>query len=211
MLLAVTAFVVGLSGAVVPGPLFTLTVAGAARIGGRAGLLTALGHGLVEAPLVVGLAFGLTRFLALPGVTAVIGIGGGLMLAWMGWGLLRAPADLVAAGAETGGSRHGGSLVLGGALASVSNPYWVLWWATVGTAYVVAGLRHGVLGVALFYLGHYLADVIWFGAVGYGVAAGRRVLGARAHAWLLAGSGVFLIALAGYFIYYGLGQMGLVA
>lgn len=211
VLLAVTSFVVGLSGALVPGPLFTVTVAGAARIGGRAGLLTVLGHGLVEVPLVVALALGLNRFLALPGVTAAIGIAGGLMLAWMGWGLLRSPGAQVAAGAEAAGRPQGGSLVLGGALASVSNPYWVLWWATVGTAYILTGLHHGIVGIVLFYAGHYLADVVWFAVVGYGVAAGRRVLGTRVYAWLLAGTGVFLIALAGYFIYYGFGQMGRIA
>jgi len=57
--LFLTDFAVGLSGAMMPGPISTITLAQSVKRGVRAGPLITTGHALMEGLLVVALAFGL--------------------------------------------------------------------------------------------------------------------------------------------------------
>src|SRR3990172_5776081 len=85
-----TSFVVSLSGALMPGPLFTLTVRETLRRGFWAGPVVTVGHAVIELALVIGLAVGLKRFLQDEGpATAAIALAGGAFLLWMGYEMLR--------------------------------------------------------------------------------------------------------------------------
>ncbi|HEY3315842.1 MAG TPA: LysE family transporter [Bacillota bacterium] len=214
--LFLTAFVVGLSGALMPGPLLTVTIRQVAERGFWAGPRAVAGHGLVELAVVVALSFGLGSYLAHPSVTGGIGIVGGVVLVWMAWETLRSSGRVAArlgamrgtAGSEpaepTAGSR--GRLsdpVLAGLAASVSNPYWVLWWATIGASYIALSLKLGALAVAAFYVGHILSDLAWLASVSGAVAGGRRLLGPAIFRGLLVVCGLFLAGLGGYFALSG--------
>ncbi len=93
--------------------------------------------------------------------------------------------------------------VVAGALVSISNPYWVLWWATVGVSYVALALRQGPLGLGSFYVGHILADLSWYSLVAFVITAGRSLLSQPVYRGILLICGLFLIALSVYFIYSG--------
>lgn len=221
-----TALVVGYSGALMPGPLLTMVVAESARRGARVGPLAITGHGILELALLGGLAFGLTQVLSSPAVSAVIGVVGGAVMLWMGGGMaLEAARNRVDLGLKThaSGNRTGAAgeeraalprrsasprehwlrPVLSGAVVSFSNPYWSLWWATIGAAYVVAAAVHGVAGIAAFFVGHILSDFTWYGFVSVSVAYGRRFLGHAFYRWLIFCCGVFLVGLAFSFIVWG--------
>ena len=71
-----TSFLVGLSGALMPGPLLAVTVGEAARRGFWAGPLLILGHGILELALVVALVAGLSRLVGNNLVSGVVGIVG---------------------------------------------------------------------------------------------------------------------------------------
>jgi threonine/homoserine/homoserine lactone efflux protein len=170
--------------------------------GHSAGPLVALGHGIAEVALVASLALGLSQLLQQPLVAGGIGLAGGFCLLYMGTGMLRAPvpATLIAGGVQAQG---GLGPVAAGMLTSVSNPYWVLWWATVGAAYLLITMQYGVVGVVAFYLGHFMADLGWLSAIGSAVAAGRRLLTPRIYRGILFVCGLFLLALGLYFLYSG--------
>ena len=144
-----TSFLVGLSGALMPGPVLTMTIAQAMKRGHVAGPLVSLGHGVVEGTLVIALTLGLSQVLQLPLVTGLIGVLGGLCLLYMGAGMIRAPApsDL---SVSKQGSVGGIGPVLAGALTSVANPYWVLWWATIGAAQLLLAFKFGAIGILAF-------------------------------------------------------------
>lgn len=89
LLLGWQAFVVGFSGAMVPGPLFTLTVAETIRRRWLVGIPLIAGHAILETLLVVGLTAGLGTFLVQPAVMATIGLVGGAMLWWLGYGTVK--------------------------------------------------------------------------------------------------------------------------
>jgi threonine/homoserine/homoserine lactone efflux protein len=193
----VTSFIVALSGALMPGPLLTVTVGEAARRGFWAGPLIIVGHALLELALVLLLLAGIGVWLHRPAVLGTVGVLGAGMLGWMGVGLLKASRHShleLDARTETG--LHP---VAAGVLMSAANPYWLIWWLTIGLGYVMFSMKYGFLGVALFYVGHILADFAWYTLVSGAVAKGRHFLSDKYYRGFLAGCGVFLFGFGGYF------------
>ena len=225
-----TSFGVGFTGALMPGPLTTLAVRETMRRGFWAGPLLAAGHSLLELPLVIGLALGLSRFLDNDPVKAGIGIVGGIFLLWMGVHILgalpkEAPA-LASPQADDPDPAHDGSrrrhwigslaapnqswpsgaLVLGASavLVSLSNPGFTAWWATAGTLLVRQGLDDGAAGVASIYTGHILSDIVWLSLLGLVLTSGRRVMSGLVYRAVLGVCAFFLLALGAYFMASGL-------
>ena len=95
------------------------------------------------------------------------------------------------------------ALVPAGALVSVSNPYWVLWWASIGAAYMSESLEEGAAGVASFFTAHILSDFAWLTLVAFVLATGRRLISRRLYRGILAACGLFLVVLGVRFLYAG--------
>lgn len=208
-----TAFMVGLSGALMPGPLLTLTIEESARRGAAAGPLLVLGHGLLELLMLFLLLFGLGGFLAHPVVSRVIAFLGGGVLLWMGAGMLRSarmePLQLEFPKEGSGPKllpRPVFQTVAAGGIISLANPYWLLWWATIGAAFVAQAARLEAAGIAFFFGGHIFSDLGWYSLVACGVAAGRRFLGRQTYQYLIMFCGLFLMVLGILFI--GAGYRG---
>ena len=199
--LGLAAFVIGLSGAMSPGPYLTMTIARTLRDGRLSAFLMLVGHALLEAALLIGFAFGLANILKSPAVARVMSGVGGVVLVWMGvsllWGAWRGTisADLHAAEepAKMGPVAHG-------AIVSLSNPYWTLWWATIGITLALRGLEFGPVGVLAFFVGHELADLAWYSVVILAVSAGRHLLSDRVYRLIMGVLGAFLLYLGGSFI-----------
>lgn len=196
-----TSFLVALSGALMPGPLLTVTMGEAARRGFWAGPLIILGHGLLELTLLVLLLVGVGVWLNRPSVLGTVGLLGGALLAWMAWGLLRASRhsrlDL------DQGRTSGWHPVWTGIFMSLANPYWLIWWLTIGLGYVLFSAKFGLLGISLFFAGHILADLAWYSLVAAAVAWGRNFLSDGWYRGFLAGCGAFLLLFGGYFGFQG--------
>jgi len=230
----VTSFGVGFTGALMPGPLTTVAVRESIQRGFWAGPLLAAGHSLIELALVIGLALGLSRFLAEDPVKAGVGIAGGLFLLWMGVHIVtsRAEPPLVVerpAPSDGPGAAYDGSwrrrwlrslaggeaaskslprtaaVVMSAAiLVSVLNPGWIAWWASVGSAFISQSLEQGAAGVASFYVGHILSDILWLTLLAFVLASGRRVMSGGVYRGVLVVCGLFLLGLGTYFLASGL-------
>jgi threonine/homoserine/homoserine lactone efflux protein len=239
-----SSFLISLSGALMPGPLFTLSVRETLRRGFWVGPLLATGHALIELVLVVGLALGLSQFLGEGKGTATIAMLGGAFLIWMGcemlltaprqqlrltpnerrwtpqpvpvpiedppWGGLSYRQRLLAAmrGNDTPGTTSGirslsALLVPAGVLVSVANPYWIIWWATIGMAYIDKALDHGAAGVGSFFTAHILSDFAWLSLVAFALVTGRRLMSTPVYRGILMVCGGFLVGLGSWFIYSG--------
>lgn len=197
-----TALIVALSGAMVPGPLLTVTISETARRGQVAAFLLIVGHSLLELLLVVGFAFGLLTILESPLIIRSIGVLGGAFLLWMGYGLIvdsyRGRMSLDFKGNEAYSSA---GPVIQGVVTSISNPYWTLWWVTIGAGFVLSSLKYGLAGLLVFYIGHIMGDFLWYAAIAYSVATGKRFLSDKVYHGILFGCGLFLIVLAATFIF----------
>jgi threonine/homoserine/homoserine lactone efflux protein len=193
----VSSFVVGLSGALMPGPMLTVTIAEATRRGAWAGPLIVLGHGIIEFSLFIALVLGLGEILKHNLVFGIVGTGGALVLIWMGVNMVRGikTATLKFQLDEGEQSRP----VLAGLLTSISNPYFIIWWATIGLSYIAVSQRQGIIGLGSFYSGHIMADVVWYCAVAAAVTAGKKIMNDRTYRWIIALCGGFLVCLGLYF------------
>lgn len=199
-----TAFVIGLSGAVMPGPLLALTLGEAARYGFWAGPLLVLGHGILELALVIAVVLGLSNFIESDLVLSSIGIVGGAVLVVLGLGTARRgwqrlPAPTVG----SAGLERNRKLVLSGVFVSFSNPHWSLWWATIGMTYLLWSLKLGAIGVASFFSGHILADLGWYALVAFIIATGKKAVPDATYHWLLIFCGLALVGLGVYFLASG--------
>jgi threonine/homoserine/homoserine lactone efflux protein len=203
-------FMIALSGALMPGPLLAVTITESTARGPVAGPLLMLGHMILEGVLVAAIALGLATFLQHPAVIAAISFGGGAVLIWMGWGMVRARGGgMTVDGPVADGARRGRMHpVVAGVVVSLANPYWTIWWVTIGLAYAVAAGKFGVAGVAAFFVGHILADFTWYGLVSFSVARGRKSLPDRVYRWLIRVCGITLLLFAVWFIWGGVKTVG---
>ena len=194
-----SAFLIGFSGALMPGPMFALVLSGSSKSGFKAGPLTVLGHGILELALVIGLVLGLGSLLQNETVFKIIGIVGGAVLVYLGIDMIRsirqAKIDL-----EKGGKDPGKSLIFHGIIASLSNPYWIMWWATIGMALILSASKYKLWGVIVFFIGHILSDLVWYSSVSFAVDRGRKFLSQKVYKGIIAVCGVFLIGFGIYFI-----------
>ena len=220
-----SSFLVSLTGALSPGPLTTLAVREGVRRGFWSGPLLAMGHGAIELALVVGLALGLNQVFDNDAVAAAIALVGGLFLLWLGWQVVRtAPRQELAitpaspseassatprlpahgeaspAAPRVHSLRAAGALATMGVAMSLSNPFWFVWWASIGSAYIVQALDQGAAGVASFYGGHVLADLGWLSLIAFALTTGRRLMTRWAYRSVLMGCGAFLLGLGVWFL-----------
>ena len=203
-------FWIGLSGAMMPGPLLALVVAQSQKRGFRAGPLAVLGHGLLELVLVVLLAVGVGAAMNNRYFLGPVGLFGGAGLVWMGAAMLLFARRSRGRADETGGTGErlvSMNPVLGGAVVSLLNPYWTLWWATVGLSLVVRFSEAGAWGLALFFVGHVSSDLAWFSFVSGASAAAKEFLAGRAFPVLIAICGAALLSFGAYFAVSGVGTL----
>jgi threonine/homoserine/homoserine lactone efflux protein len=189
---------VSLSGALMPGPVLAVVVRNAPR-NRWAGIEAAFGHGLIELPLVVAIAFGFKHVFASETAQAVIGFIGGAALVYMGIGAVRARPETPAQAGETQRPRS----ILQGLLASI-NPYFFLWWATAGAAIVAKAVAWSYSVLTLMFCAHILVDLVWYGAIGFGLG---KTLGPKSHLIrpLLIFCGIAMISFGIYFFGTSLG------
>jgi threonine/homoserine/homoserine lactone efflux protein len=216
--LLATFFLISLTGALSPGPLTTMAIAEGSRRGRWSGWRLAVGHGAVEIVYVLAIAailwLGRDALLQQPLVAGIIALVGGLFLAWMGWTMARDARSgrLTLDGQPNESGRLG--LVPTGALVSLSNPYWWLWWALVTPLYIQQSLAWGLAGVLVLFLVHWSSDLGWLTGLSWLTGSGRRLIGPGVYRWILIICGAVLLFFGLSFVVAGLrflvtGEVGL--
>lgn len=172
LLFLVQVIVISLSGVMAPGPVTAAAIGMGAR-SRYAGMLIAIGHGIVEFPLIVLIVLGMDRILKLPAAQIVIGLAGGAFLLMMAIGMLRSlESDQME---ETNVVKH--KPMLAGIILSAGNPYFLFWWATVGLALATTATGMGIWAFALFAVVHWLCDFIWLSALSWASFKGTGLFG----------------------------------
>jgi len=194
---------ISLSGVMAPGAVTAAAVAHGARRR-WAGTLMAFGHGIVEIPLIFLIMFGLGVLFQASGFKIVVGLLGGAFLVWMGQGMMR---QVGAPDAASGKAGAAGPLMTGLVL-SISNPYFLLWWATVGLNLTLEARDLGWTAFLLFALTHSLCDLVWLTVLSLGSFHGTNVLGPRSQKIVLQFCGVALMVFGISFAYGAIKVLG---
>ena len=199
-------FVVGFSGALMPGPLLAVGIAETPHHGWKTGPVISLGLAIAEIGIVVVLSLGVAAVAQHKAVTGVIGVAGGTALIVMGvmmaYDLLKGRVTYSGQDETTPKSRR--RLAGKGITASLSNPYWFVWWATTGLAFLVKSMQFGWIGPVVFYFGHIMSDLVWYSFVSIMLWQGRRLLVGKGLQALILACAVFLVYLGVRFIVDGL-------
>ena len=189
------AFALGLTGALAPGPTFVATVNASISGGWTTGPKVTLGHMLAELALFILIVFGLAA-VALP-YTPVITVIGGIALVIFGALTLGGSRNVSIQNTPSGIVTNP---YLTGLVTSLANPYFWLWWLSIGSAMVIAGLEGGLILAGIFMVGHWCADLGWYTLVSYGISRGTVFLSDRTYQIIMALCGIFLVLFGAYYL-----------
>ena len=188
-------FVIGLTGALAPGPTLVATINASIAGDWTTGLKVSLGHVIVELFLVILILLGLAT-VALPYTSAIAGIGG---IALVAFGVLTIAgsrkATMSSSPVQTVANPY-----MAGLVTSAANPYFWIWWLSIGGAMVIAGLEGGLVLAGAFMLGHWTADTAWLTLVSTGVSKGRTIFSDTAYQKIMLLCGIFLILFGVYYL-----------
>ena len=194
--------VISLSGVMAPGPVTAAAIGMGAR-SRYAGLLIAVGHGIVEFPLMILIVLGAGRILKLPTAQIAIGMVGGMFLLIMAIQMLSGLRSAEKQQAQAAKSAP----VLAGIILSAGNPYFLLWWATVGLALATTATGIGIWAFVLFAIVHWLCDLVWLGVLSWASFKGSVLLGPRRQRIVLMICSAVLLVFGLFFIYNAGGKL----
>ena len=198
----VQVIVISLSGVMAPGPVTATAISMGAR-SRYAGALIAVGHGIVEFPLMVLIVLGAGEILKLPAAQIIIGLAGGAFLLWMAVGMLKSLN--AAEQQETKVAKS--APMMAGIVLSAGNPYFLFWWATVGLALATTATGIGIWAFVLFAVVHWLCDFIWLNILSLASFKGTGLFGPRGQKTVLLVCAVALIFFGLFFIYNAVGLL----
>jgi threonine/homoserine/homoserine lactone efflux protein len=191
--------VITASGALAPGPLFFATITHGAKSGAKSGLIFSVAHTIVEFSLVMALALGLLTVANEPMIKLIIGVVGGAALLIFGALQIR---DALVSKSDFQQGKEGGvsskNPLIVGLIFTGLNPYFIIWWLTLGTPLILEALAFAsIAGVLMMYIAHVWMDYAWLTSIAYLAKKGTSILGTRGYRVLMI---IFSLAL----IYYGL-------
>ena len=209
-------FLVALTGAMAPGPLLTYTIIKSVQSGKRGylmGLWIITGHAILEMGIIIFLLLGFSFVLQNIIVVRTIGIAGGALLIYFGLSIIRdirrgniptyflnscnsSDNDLQDRGHSSPKiNKNLDNPIVGGLIVSMSNPYWWVWWATIGFAFMIQfdiSFRQWPKLLA-FFIGHEAGDLLWYLFVSILSFFGLRYFNKKVYCGILVCCGIFMI------------------
>ena len=217
-----TAMVVGFSGAIVPGPMFTLVVTKVSQKGFISSIFIVLGHAIAEFIVLILFLFGLVKYLNNELIVRIIGITGGVMLIVLSFNLIysnikyklnlsldvdkndsllnKSNLESISNNSFKVNKKNNNIAILQGIFVSMMNPYWYIWWVTIGASFFLKSIEYGKVGSFFFFSGHISSDFIWYLFVGFIISKGKKVLNQKFYKIIIFICGVFLFYLGIKFI-----------
>lgn len=199
MTIFASSFVIALSGAMMPGTLLTVTISESSKKGVLAGPLLILGHGILEVVLLAALFMGMAPLFKEEWFFIFISIAGGSILLWMAAGMFRSLPSLTLS--LEPGDEKSGNIILTGILMSAANPYFIIWWATIGLGYILQSSEYGLAGILSFFSGHILADLTWYTMISTAVGKGRSFISDKVYRGIIGCCAGFLVFFSGYLFF----------
>ncbi|HOJ97040.1 MAG TPA: LysE family transporter [Methanospirillum sp.] len=182
-------FIIGLTGALAPGPTLIATIRSSLHNGWTGGPRVTFGHIIAEMGIVVLIAAGIS---SLPDTLRPVlsGVGGIALIIFGAMTLCGSREAVILTDSDSG---HASGPVIAGLVTSVSNPYFWIWWFSVGSALLISSLNQGIIGIIAFITGHWASDLAWFTLVSVSIHRSRTMLSTRTYRGILILCGIFLV------------------
>jgi threonine/homoserine/homoserine lactone efflux protein len=191
----VLGFIIGLTGALAPGPTLVATINASLAGDWMAGLKVSLGHIIIETAIFFLIILGLAEYAA--PYTTIIAVTGGIAL--IVFGILTISGSR-SASLTSAPEKAAASPYMAGLLTSAANPYFWIWWLSVGSALLIQALAGGLMLAVVFMIGHWAADISWYMFVSTGISKGRTILPDTTYHRIMAACGVFLMMFGLYYL-----------
>ena len=190
--------VISFSGVMMPGPMFAVTLAKSFK-SPWAGTQISLGHAVIEVPLILLIYFGFAKFFENTVVQLVLSIVGGGMIIWLGISMFRARAEVTERSKDLPYNAFTAGIITSGL-----NPFFLLWWATIGSMLIMKFLDFGVTGLTLFIIVHWLCDLVWLSFVSNLVYRTHSLWGRKLQQGIFIGCSLLLVGFGGWFLISGI-------
>lgn len=173
-LFVIQVIIISLSGVLAPGPVMAATIAAGTK-SKHAGIFISLGHSAIELPLLAAIIFGMGFIFEHHTAKIVIGLVGGAYLLWMGFAMFKELKNYHLAKPPS----NSRGPVMTGLILSATNPYFTLWWATVGLNLAKDAVGLGYIAIILFAIVHSLCDMAWLEVLSFTSYKGTRFLNVK--------------------------------
>ncbi|PIN83626.1 MAG: lysine transporter LysE, partial [Nitrosopumilales archaeon CG11_big_fil_rev_8_21_14_0_20_33_24] len=173
---ALTVILISASGVMTPGPLFTANIVQGIRGGGKTGIQMAIGHTIVELPLVILLGIGVFSFEIFPEFRTVISILGAIAL--FVFAGIQIKTTLQRNERKHFNPKHG--VVFTGIILSALNPFFIIWWVSIGLKLISdAMLIWAFSGILIVFLLHIWMDFVWLYSIAHIASKSTKILSNR--------------------------------
>ena len=187
---AVMVIAISASGVMSPGPLFTANIVYGLKEGKIAGLKIAMGHTVVEFPLIVFLGLGTISLETFPEYRILITVIGAIGL-FVFAGLQIKSIFGKDFRNETNSNKNS---FLAGILLSALNPFFIIWWLTIGIILITESIAlWGFSGILILFIFHIWMDYVWLFAVAGFASKAKSVLSNNNYKILIVGLSILLV------------------
>ena len=182
------------SGVMAPGPLFAANIAYGLKEGVRSGIKMAIGHTIVEFPLVILLGIGVFSLEVFPEFRTLIAIfGAATLFAFAG---LQIKSIFQQKENTSDGKKQ--KPLIAGIVLSALNPFFIIWWLTIGFKLISdAMLIWAFAGILIMFGLHIWMDFAWLGTIAFLASKSKKILSNRNYKMVM-------IGLSGILIYFGI-------
>jgi len=196
--LLMSVIVISFSGVMMPGPMFAVTLTKSYR-SPWAGVWIALGHAVIEVPLILLIYFGFAQFFQNSIVRLVLSVAGSGMIIWLGISMFRARTGVVRQGKDLPYNAF-----TAGILTSGFNPFFLVWWATIGSMLIMRILEFGTVGLIVFTIVHWLCDLVWLTLVSNVIYRTHTFWRPKVQEWLFIACSLLLVGFGIWFLISGI-------
>jgi len=191
---AILVIIVSVSGVMAPGPLFAANVAYGLKGGVKTGIKMAIGHTIVELPLVILLGIGVFSLEIFPEFRTIISILGAITL--FVFATIQIKTVLRKEKIKISNPKQGP--LIAGILLSALNPFFIIWWLAIGFKLISdAMMLWSFGGILIMFVLHIWMDFVWLGAVSFFASKSSGILSNRNYK-------VLMLGISGMSVYFGI-------
>jgi len=191
---AILVIIVSVSGVMAPGPLFAANVAYGLKGGVKTGIKMAIGHTIVELPLVILLGIGVFSLEIFPEFRTIISILGAITL--FVFATIQIKTVLRKEKIKISNPKQGP--LIAGILLSALNPFFIIWWLAIGFKLISdAMILWSFGGILIMFVLHIWMDFVWLGAVSFFASKSSGILSNRNYK-------VLMLGISGMLVYFGI-------
>ena len=191
---AIIVIIISASGVLSPGPLFAANITYGLKQGTKAGIKIAIGHSLVELPLVILLGIGILSLEIFPEFKTIISILGAITLFVFAFIQIKSTLRKN----EKSETKLKQGPIITGVLLSALNPFFIIWWLTIGLKLISDAMAiWAFVGILIVFVLHVWMDFVWLGSTAFLISKSKKIISNTNYK-------IIMLALSAILIYFGI-------